>query len=38
LEDEDDAAEKTYNGRVRVFPGKLEYLILQITGPIKLRA
>jgi hypothetical protein len=40
LEDEDDAAEKAYRGRIRVFPGKLAYLIykLPFVGLCKLHA
>jgi hypothetical protein len=39
LEDEDDAAEKAYSGRTRVFPGKLAYLIykLPFVGLCKLQ-
>jgi hypothetical protein len=39
FEDEDDATEKTYSGRIRVFPGKLEVLIckLSFVGLCKLK-
>jgi hypothetical protein len=30
LEDEDDAEEKAYSGMIRVFPGKLAYLIYKL--------
>jgi hypothetical protein len=39
LEEEDDVAEKTYSGRIRVFPSKLESLIykLPFVGLCKLK-
>jgi hypothetical protein len=39
LEEEDDVAEKAHNERIRVFPGKLAYLIYKylIAGSTDMR-